>query len=237
MKHVLLLLAALGVAGCQTGYDSLAYGPSLTPVGHGMQPARESLPVTFAQAPQKTYRSTYNMNSQSMYRDLRAAQVGDVLTVVIEMDDKAEFDNQTDRSRNSSTGTGFDTALNLSGFGRGVNAGAASGNLDISNDASTKGKGTIDRSEKLRLNVAVVVTEVLPNGNLLISGSQETQVNYEVRVLNIAGIVNPLDITAKNSIHYHKIAEARVTYGGRGRITDVQQPAWGQRIYDTVAPW
>ncbi len=115
MRHILVLLGAIGVAGCQTGYDSLAYGPSLTPVGHGMQPAREALPVTFAQAPQKTFRSTYNMNSQSMYRDLRASQVGDVLTVTIEMDDKAEFDNQTDRSRNASSGFGFDTGLNLSG--------------------------------------------------------------------------------------------------------------------------
>ncbi|WP_127090859.1 flagellar basal body L-ring protein FlgH [Aquabacter cavernae] len=237
MKHLFILMAAFAVAGCQTGYDSLAYGPSLTPVGHGLQPQREALPVTFTPPVQRTFRSTWNQNSQSMYGDIRATKVGDTLTVAIAIDDKAEFDNQTDRSRNGSSDFGFDTGLNLAGFGRGVNAGAASGNFGVSNDTSTKGKGTIDRSEKLRINVAAVVTEVLPNGNLLISGSQETQVNFELRVLNIQGIVNPLDISSNNIIPYDRIAEARVTYGGRGRLTDVQQPAWGQRLFDAAAPW
>ena len=109
--------------------------------------------------------------------------------------------------------------------------------LDGSASSHSKGEGTIDRSEKLHLTVAAVVSEVMPDGNLLVSGSQEVRVNFEVRVLNVAGIVRPLDIAADNTIAYDKIAEARVSYGGRGRISEVQQPAWGQRLYDAVAPF
>ncbi|TCT07927.1 flagellar basal body L-ring protein FlgH [Aquabacter spiritensis] len=237
MRYALLTLAALSLGGCQTTYDSLAFGPTLTPVGHGLETPRDALPITFTPPVQRTFRSTWNMNGQSMYRDLRASQVGDVLTVTIAIDDKAQFDNQSDRSRNAASKLGVDTALTMSGFGRGANAGALAGDLNINSDTSTKGKGSIDRSEKLRISVAVVVTEVLPNGNLLISGSQEVLVNYEVRVLNLAGIVNPLNISSNNIIPYDKIAEARISYAGRGRLNDVQQPAWGQRLYDAVVPF
>jgi flagellar L-ring protein FlgH len=229
---------AIALAGCQTTYDSLAFGPALTPVGTGLDTTRQPVPMAFRQPAQRSFRSTWDQaNGQSMYRDLRASKVGDVIRVAIAIDDKAQFDNATDRSRDSKTRLGAEAALNLSGFGKGANAAAGSGNLDTNSSTSTTGKGTIDRSEKLRLSIAVVVTEVMPDGNLIISGSQEILVNYEVRVLNIGGIVNPLDVSATNIIPYDKIAEARISYAGRGRQTDVQQPAWGQRIYDMVVPF
>lgn len=238
MRYALMMLAALTVGGCQTDkYDSLAFGPTLSPVGHGLETQRAPLPVTFSPPVQKTFRSTWNMNGQSIYRDVRATQVGDGLTVIISIDDKAQFDNETDRSRDSSSQFGIDAALTLFGFGRGGNAANGSGDLNVSDNTQSNGKGSIDRSEKLRLAVAVVVTETLPNGYFLISGSQEIRVNYEVRVLSISGIVNPLDVSSHNTIPYDKIAEARISYAGRGRLNDVQQPAWGQRIYDVVAPW
>jgi len=239
MKRLLSTCAfALALGGCQTTYDSLAYGPALTPVGTGLNTTREPVPVAFQKPVNTTFRSAWDLNnSQSMYRDLRASKVGDVIRVAIAIDDKAQFDNATDRSREASTNLGFGAGLDISGFGKGANAAAGSGNLDINSDTKTKGKGTIDRSEKLRLSIAVVVTERMPDGNLVISGSQEIMVNYEVRVLNIAGIVNPLDISSTNIIPYDKIAEARISYGGRGRVTDMQQPAWGQRIYDMVVPF
>ena len=102
--------------------------------------------------------------------------------------------------------------------------------------SSTQGQGTIDRSEKIQLAVAAVVTDVLPNGNLIVSGSQEVRVNYELRLLNVAGIVRPQDISKANTISYDKIAEARISYGGRGRIMEVQQPTLLQQIYDRLKP-
>ena len=86
------------------------------------------------------------------------------------------------------------------------------------------------------MSVGAVVTDVLPNGNLIVSGSQEVRVNYELRVLNIAGIVRPRDISKENTIAYNKIAEARISYGGRGRMMEVQQPGWGQQIFDRFRP-
>ena len=108
---------------------------------------------------------------------------------------------------------------------------------DINAETSTKGEGAITRSESIELLVAAVVSDVLPNGNLVISGTQEVRVNFEMRVLSVAGIVRPRDIATDNTISYEKIAEARISYGGRGRITEVQQPAWGQQLFDTVAPF
>ncbi|MCL4166011.1 UNVERIFIED_CONTAM: hypothetical protein GTU68_003292 [Idotea baltica] len=110
-------------------------------------------------------------------------------------------------------------------------------NLGVDSGSGSAGSGSIDRSEEINLSVAAVVTERLPNGNLVIAGSQEVRVNYEMRILQIAGIVRPRDIQATNTIPYDKIAEARVSYGGRGRISEVQQPGWGQQIYDIVTPF
>jgi len=154
------------------------------------------------------------------------------VTVVISMQDKAKLDNKTDRSRDSQVKVGLDWLANIAGW-----QDAGQGNANLSTSSSTKGAGQIDRTEDIKLSVAAVVTDVLPNGNMMISGSQEFRVNAEMRVLNVAGIVRARDISRGNTISYEKIAEARVSYGGRGRLTDVQQPGWGHRIYDAVAPF
>ncbi|WGD28595.1 flagellar basal body L-ring protein FlgH [Ancylobacter sp. WKF20] len=238
MRLLLLPLAALGLSACQTNkYDSLANGPSLTPVGYGIQAQADPIPMAYPPPPSRSFASTWDQGSQSLYRSIRATKVGDTLKVDISLDDKAEFDNETGRSRKSAQDAGLDIGAGAEGYGWAGGYGSATGSLTMKSDTEAKGKGSIDRSEKLRLSVAVVVTEVLPNGNLMIRGSQEILVNYEVRVLTIAGMVNPLDITGGNQIAYDRIAEARISYAGRGRLNDVQQPAWGQRIYDAVVPF
>lgn len=237
MRYAILGTLALALAGCGTTQDEkLAQSPSLTPVGYGLDAPREALPVAFNPPQVRTFRSTWEQSDQSMYRTMRASRVGDNLTVQISVDEKATFDNATDRSRNAEAKSSYLAHLVGGGF-LGPLTGNVDAGMDLKADSSTKGEGTIDRAEKLRLSVAAVVTEVLPNGYLMISGSQEIRVNYEVRVLNIAGIVNPLDVTGNNMIPYDKIAEARISYGGRGRLTDVQQPAWGQRLYDKITPF
>lgn len=231
MKYLLVSVAALSLGACAT--SEIGREPSMTPVGYGLNVAREPLPTVFTSTRRQSPGSLWTQDSADLFQDPRAKKIGDVVTVNILIDDKAEFENATDRSRNSSARLGFDLGFDWNGR----STGDYSANGSINARSSTEGEGSIDRSEKLRLQVAAVVTEVLPNGNVIISGSQEVRVNFEVRVLNIAGIVRPRDISRKNTISYDKIAEARVSYGGRGRLTDVQQPAIGQQIYDAVAPF
>ncbi len=140
------------------------------------------------------------------------------------MQDKAKLDNKTDRSRDSQIKVGLDWLANIAGW-----QDTGEGKANLSTSSSTKGAGQIDRTEDIKLSVAAIVTDVLPNGNMMISGSQEFRVNAEMRVLNVGGIVRARDISRGNTISYEKIAEARVSYGGRGRLTDVQQPGWGHR--------
>lgn len=238
MKKLLLAPVLFFVAGCQNAHDNIFTGPELTPVGYGLATTpRAPMPESFAPAQQHSFGSTWGNNGTELFRDIRAYKVGDVVTVTIEINDKAQFDNESDRSRES--GSLLDAAVGVAaaGFGLDPAAAKASGNLNLNSNTHSKGAGSIDRSEKLSLSVAAVVTEVLPNGNMVISGTQEIRVNYEVRVLTIGGIVRPLDISEKNRIPYDRIAEARISYGGRGRLTDMQQPAWGQRLYDVAIPY
>ncbi len=171
-----------------------------------------------------------------MYSQPRIAHVGDIVRVLISINDKATLDNASGRSQTTKDGVVVD-------FGYNNGSSASSSNQpakllgDLSSSASTQGQGNIDRSEQIQVSVAAIVTRVLPNGNLVISGTQEVRVNYELRQLTVAGIANPLDISLNNTIAYDKIAEARISYGGRGRQSDFQQPSWGQQIYDAARPF
>jgi flagellar L-ring protein FlgH len=230
----LLPLAALAVAGCET--TPLA-PPQLSPVGTGLAVNRLALPVTVPTQPQGIGGSLYGRRTRDLLTDVRAGDVGDTMTVLINIDDKAKFDNESERKRTSS----IDSKFNIFANGQGFDGPGGSGNLDVGAKTGTasnyKGSGAIDRSEKLSLQVAAVVTEVLENGNLVISGSQEIRVNDEIRVLQVTGVVNPLDVTRENTVPYEKIAEARISYGGRGRHSEIQSPGWGQQIYDRVVPF
>lgn len=224
---------ALSLGACQTDLNEIGRQPRLTPVGAGLSPPREPLPVTFnSNGPHSGYHSTWSPGSAELFQDPRARNVGDVITVNISINDKAQFDNATDRSRSQKSTLGFDFGYGVSGL-----KDSATADTGIRSGTETKGQGSIDRKETLSLSIAAVVTEVLPNGNVLISGSQEVRVNNEVRVLAVAGIVRPRDISRRNTIDYDKIAEARISYGGRGRITDVQNPTVGQQIFEAVGPF
>jgi flagellar L-ring protein precursor FlgH len=216
------LLALLALAACKTDGSDAGGSPALSLVGQGLTVDRAPLPAAFTEPEVRSQNSLWAHNNQGLFRDLRARKVGDVVTVTIDINDQAQFDNQSGRSRQGSAKGSFAAALGFEGFGISQKAGSASGTFDSSGSTNSKGAGSIDRSEKLRLSIAAVVTEVLPDGNLLVSGSQEVRVNHEIRVLTIAGIVRWLDISANNVISYDKIAEARVSYGGRGKISDVQ---------------
>lgn len=180
--------------------------------------------------------STWRERGTDLFRDPRARRIGDIVTVTILMKDKASLDNSSKRSRDSSHGFGLDMNSKIDWQSYAAAAATAIDSAIKSNTAQD-GKGAIARSENIDLRVAAVVTNVLPNGNLVIQGSQEIRVNYELRVLTFTGIVNVADIKADNTISHDRIAEARMSYGGRGRIMEVQQPAWGHQVIDLIFPF
>ena len=175
----------------------------------------------------------------SLLGDRRAMQRGDILTVVIEIDDEAEFRNSSDRSRSASQQMSVPNLLGLpqrldARLPEGAGSAAAVG---LNSDSSASGDGSVRRNEKLTLRVAATITDVLPNGVLAIQGQQEVRVNFELRELMVSGFVRPADISRQNEITYDKIASARVSYGGRGQITDVQQPRYGQQAIEAILPF
>lgn len=228
--------AAAALAGCQAN-DNLFTGPTLTPVGVGLTVERAPVPTSFRPAGPTSFGSLFGPRSRDLLIDNRALEIGDTLTIDIRFDDLANFTNETNRERDTEIAFDFFGFLQGSDFQGNGGAAEASAGLGIAGASEFDGEGEIDRRERLRLRLAAVVTDRLPNGNLFISGTQEIKVTNEVRVLNIAGIVDPLDISAANVVPYTKIAEARITYTGRGRTSDVQRPPYGQLIYDTVSPF
>jgi flagellar L-ring protein precursor FlgH len=184
--------------------------------------------------------SLWRQGARAFFKDQRANRVGDILTVVINIDDQASFNNETERRRENTEDSdvtnllGLETQLEKRLLPESFNPASA---LSLGSTSRSKGTGTVDRKEELSLTVAAIVTQVLPNGNLVIQGRQEVRVNFEVRELLIAGVVRPEDITATNQIQHTQIAEARISYGGRGQLTDVQQPRYGQQVLDILFPF
>lgn len=175
----------------------------------------------------------------SLVGDRRASSRGDILTVVIQIDDRAEIQNSSGRSRASSESVGIPQMIGIpQRLDEKLPEGASMAELASAKGASTfKGAGNISRRDKLTLRVAATVIDRLPNGVLHIQGSQEVRVNYEVRELTVSGFVRPTDISRDNEIAYDRIAGARISYGGHGQISDVQQPRYGQQLADIVLPY
>jgi len=213
--------------------------PQFTPMGLSAAPPIVGLPsapaATVAAGPNSIWRD----GGRSFFKDQRAAHVGDLLTVKISIADSADLSNESSRSRQGKTTVGVNNIGGLeTNFGRVTPGGFDPSTLvDASGDSSSTGKGSVARQEKVELTVAALVMEVLPNGALLVSGRQEVRVNAEMRELTVAGIIRPEDIASDNTIRHTQMAEARISYGGRGQLSAVQRPRIGQRIADALSPW
>jgi len=236
---VLTVLIALGACGRM---DHLGKPPSFTPNTQSTEHVAMLFPgLPMHTQPQRNVdqSSLWSGGRESLLGDRRAMQKGDILTVVIEIDEKAEISNDTSRSRSGSEVLGIPQLFGLpQRVDEKLPIGASMADaVELVSESESSGNGSVKRKEKLTLRVAATVIDVLPNGVLSISGSQELRVNFEMRELLVSGFVRPEDIARQNEITYDKIASARVSYGGRGQITDLQQPRYGQQILDTVLPF
>jgi len=263
MRRIALLALAAGAAGCATidnggaeqlSRDALAVpgvayeaarrslaGPQLQPVaspaaltgGQQQTMPQPNFPTAEPGAPNSLWRQ----GSRSFFHDARASRIGDIITVNIAIDDRAELSNTSNRSRRGETNAGITNFFGLEGALGDLLGTDPSALVTAEAESTHNGQGAINREERIELTVAAVITDRLPNGNLIIAGRQEVRINGELRELTVSGVIRPEDVTATNTVNHTQIAEARISYGGRGQVSAVQRPNWGQRAADAITPW
>ncbi|WP_186416643.1 flagellar basal body L-ring protein FlgH [Bosea sp. CS1GBMeth4] len=232
------LCLLLGACGAADRLANVGQAPALSPIEDptavkGYKPVQMPMPAVehASFAPNSLWRT----GSRAFFKDQRARLVGDLVTVKVKVTDRAQLDNTTKRSRKNGEDFGAENFFGTeSKWKKNADPSAL---LKLDSDSSSEGSGSVRRAEQLATNVAAVVTQTLPNGNLVIEGKQEIRVNFEVRELIVAGVIRPEDIESDNTIESTKIAQARIAYGGRGQITDVQQPRYGQQVMDILLPF
>jgi flagellar L-ring protein precursor FlgH len=234
-------LAALMLGGC-AGLSEAVAPPQLTAIQNPATFAssqRISMPLPTPIVETAAPNSLWRTGARSFFNDQRASKIGDILTVNIEIADSAQLKNTSARSRTSSTDTSLNAALGLEDLITKALPGAPSlsPGVDFGSTSASNGTGSVNRQETVNLTVAAVITDILPNGNMVIGGSQEVKINNELRELLVSGVIRPEDVASDNTIAHTKIAEARISYGGRGDISAVQRDKYGKLIYDQITPF
>jgi flagellar L-ring protein precursor FlgH len=238
-----VLVASLGGCNALDRISKIGETPPLTDIENpqtkpGYRPI--SLPMPPPLISERQPNSLWRNGSRGFFKDLRATRVGDLVTVVINFNQSGTLQDSTTRTR---ANTETNNVASLLGFQNTINrlakvTSAQTPNvLDLTSNLSNVGTGQIARQEQINLRLAALVEQMLPNGNMVVFGHQEVRLNVEVRELQIAGVVRPEDIAPDNTINYDQIAEARISYGGRGQITDVQQPRYGSQLMDVIMPF
>ncbi len=243
----LLLVAGLfaGLTGCNLANRLAEVGdaPALSRIENpgagpnGVQPV--SLPMPAPVMIKRQPNSLWRPGSRAFLKDQRASEIGDILTIIIEIADSANISNTTNRSRTNAEDASASAFIGLETKVADLlpDAFDPTNLVDLDSTSSSQGAGSVARNETVNLRIAALVTQVLPNGNMVVSGRQEVRINYEKRELLVAGLIRPEDITNTNTIGYDQIAEARIAYGGQGHISDVQQPRYGQQVFDILWPF
>jgi flagellar L-ring protein FlgH len=249
MKTTARLLATMScavIAGCNGQLDHLGKPPTMSSienpqVASNYEPVAMPMPAPIPSPSQGGVQtaSLWQPGARAFFKDQRANKVGDILTVVIDIDESAKLDNTTERARDGSETAGVPHFLGLETSLGGLLPSAydPSQMVEMSSDSNSSGTGSVDREEQIEMRVAATIIDRLPNGNLVVAGKQEVRVNFELRELTVTGIIRPEDITSENTVSHEQMAEARISYGGRGQITDVQQPRYGQQVIDMVFPY
>lgn len=244
MRLPILLLAAASLSACSTAerLSRIGQGPELAAIENPTSDPRwrpVTMPMPNPSDPPLQNNSLWRQGSRTFLRDQRAASVGDLVTVLVSIQDEADMENSTKRNRDNSESMGIPNLLGLeSSFGRLFPSGFdPSKAVSASSASDVTGAGTLKRSEQINLRVAATVSQVLPNGNLVVVGRQQVRVNQELRDLQVGGIIRPQDIGSDNTVRHDRLAEARIAYGGRGTISDVQRPRYGQELMDIILPF
>lgn len=237
-----VMMTALSGCNLATRLSEVGNGPQLTTIENPTATPEYrpiSLPMPAPQIAEENPSSLWRNGARAFFKDHRAKEIGDIVTVKLDLSDSATLENSTTRDRNDKEDTNVTNLLGLEGeFAKVLPQAIAPGSVfSFDNVHSTSGEGDIERSETIDLTFAAVVTQILPNGSLVVMGRQEVLVNAELRELMVTGVIRPEDIESDNTINHEKIAEMRVAYGGRGTLSQLQQPRWGTQLWDIIFPF
>lgn len=242
MKLAVLCTLAGGLGGCGS-LDRLSNLGRPPPMSKMSDPTREAdyrpltMPMPARQPPPVDDASLWRAGSRAFFKDQRAANVGDIITVLVNITDAADVEDGTNATREGKENLGVPS---LFGLGAKVKLlSQATGGSLVSTDStnSNTSTGVIKRNETVTLRLAGIITQVLPNGNLVLAARQEVRVNSELRVLQVTGVVRPQDIASDNTVTHDRLAEARISYGGKGQLTELQTPRYGQQLMDVLLPF
>ena len=245
-KALIYTVSALALSACSSSIDKLSNIGEPPPLDTVENPQTKpdykpmSWPMPEPEAQQQSHaNSLWQPGSRAFFRDNRASRVGDIVRVRVGIDDRAEIENETTRQRDTRENVGAPKVFGLEGKLGILTPGEPDRNslFDITGGTSSEATGEIDRQERIETQVAAIVTQVLPNGNMVIDGKQEIRVNYEIREISVKGVIRPQDINSDNTIDSSQIAEARINYGGRGQITEIQTPRWGNQVIEAISPF
>lgn len=242
-----------GTSACSIGQQLANVGrpPPLRPIVNKREKETAFRPISgLPMPPQEEGKpspdSLWRLGARQFFKDERARRVGDILTINVDISDQAQVKDATTGSRNTSENANLSNffgaeaapvAGGVSGLGHIFKNVDPSKLVNLGSQNGFTGSASTDRQDTISTTIAAMVTQVLPNGNLVIYGNQEVRVNYEVRDLTISGIVRREDITADDTINQNQIAEERISYGGRGQLTQMQQPPYGDQVYNILFPF
>lgn len=244
---IVVALASTTLTACSSTLDKLDNINKPAPFSDVRNPTEQpeykpmSWPLPENSPPNKQYaNSLWQPGARAFFRDGRASRVGDLLKVNVRINDKLQFINQTEAKR-----TTIDNATSAETMGIAEKAAKLIPHLqmnpdqlvDITGNNNVKGTGTINRQDVITTQVTAIITQLLPNGNFVIDGTQEIMMNQDVREVSVRGVVRPQDIRSDNTIDSYQIAEARIAYTSRGQLSDQQKPRWGGQIIDAIAPF
>ena len=196
-----------------------------------------SMPMPALQPPPQDAASLWRVGSRAFFKDERAANVGDILTILVNITDAADVEDGTNAARTGNESLGVPNLFGLTSKIKLLQSAAGSSLVSTNSNNGNTSTGVIKRNETVTLRLAGLVTQVLPNGNLVVTARQEVRVNSELRVLQVSGMVRPQDIASDNTVTHDRLAEARISYGGQGQLTDLQTPRYGQQLMDVLLPF
>ncbi len=243
-RSAVMAIAALSLTACNT-FTRLAEvgkGPEVTEIANPVKRPKYrpvSMPMPGPKKVSSNANSLWRPGARAFFRDQRASDVGDILTIKLAIDDSAALGNKTTRARNDAEDGDVTNLLGLEGeFTKMLpQAITPATTVSLGTKHTTEGDGEIDREEEIAVTIAGIITQILPNGNLVVFARQEIKVNFEMREVMVTGVVRPEDIDYSNTISHDKIAEMRVAYGGRGTLSDLQQPRVGTQMIDILFPF